>query len=163
MPFVFHPEFFGWLCIATGAVGNAMLFAQGDKLPPTDWTAYGLLGTVLVSVGLFLRWYLPAREKAWEESSQQTRSDFLTALASQREADDRQRERETALLERINRDLGQRFDSVAGEIQKVTAELNNFRETWLSRGDETGGSRPPQKSASRPPVSRGSQGQGQGS
>lgn len=119
--------------MAVGAGGEVMLFAAGEGMDANNWTAFGLLGTVLVAIGFFLRWYLPtqsdnflkaiqSQQQSYEASLREQRLDFLKTIDTLRQAYEAQVKRETEMLERV------------------------YRKTWI---DEIQGE-PPGKSSNRP-------------
>lgn len=62
------------------------MIAQTAPINPAEWTSLGLLAAVLVAVGAFLRWYLPARDREFEEALALQRQDALAARSEERAA-----------------------------------------------------------------------------
>lgn len=84
-----HRLLAGAWCAAT-AWGSVLTVAQAPAAAvaadTAHWTAFGLLTSVLVAVGAFLKWYLPHREQAHERMLAEQRTDFAAMLTEQREA-----------------------------------------------------------------------------
>lgn len=100
-----------------GVAGGGYLLAQEATLTAGDWTAFSLLGSTLVAVGLFLRWYLPSRDKAFERMLEAQRTDFAAALRMQAAS--------TADLFKHTQESTERILSV---LEKVSGE-RSFRGT----------------------------------
>ena len=76
--------------VTASAWGSVLTLAQaptGEASPgvaASQYTAFGLLATVLIAVGAFLRWYLPHRESCQEAMLTEQRKAFVQVLGEQR-------------------------------------------------------------------------------
>ncbi len=53
---------------------------------PQEWTAYGLLATVLAAIGTFLGWYIPTHDRNTRERVESQQARFEARIANQQQS-----------------------------------------------------------------------------
>jgi hypothetical protein len=59
------------------------IFAPLGTTTTVEWTAYGLLATVLSAVGAFLAWYIPAHDKTTRDQMHHLQEQFERRISEQ--------------------------------------------------------------------------------
>lgn len=113
-----------------GTIGGLFVALFGPLIADVtqDWTAFGLLVTVLGSIGVFLKWYLPARDDAFRMSLAEDRSAWITQLT----AEQNRSERVISSMSSQFREAIQEFKSAnhvntvaIGEVRDCLRDLQN--------------------------------------